>query len=607
MASDYSNGDDQFALNVVASISSRIADLNMIDNEDLCKSALTFVGSDKQLLPPDNINKHKKSERKNSTEFFQKALSAEQAQNQLLRFGTGSISVANTRSSWGFFNLSMETRDADGKRDYEDVVDPEILNAPIVDVCIVQAKTMPPPDFYRIHKTPTNKKADLNMASGGNPLYLCIKKDTSGALYPITNFIVVFPDRNEYTPPGFAVVNRGKTACNLNSGTNAERVFLCYRKEAQGNPLIDIQVILPTKGETPPAGFNLIEKSMSGIAANLNSGTAGADVYFTYRQKMTRLNVLLNEPVVNDEETRSRLRSIRRHTLKSFDDADRSAINLNTYANANMGVFGNQQGEGQAQSHVAEFTPGRPLSGSMQPVAINTLPGQQAATLRFRSVSMNNNASVTGAAAAGGIASTPPPTLRHSLTETNAAALEVNLGVANRSSPALSSLLQHQHQQQHQPGAHLTVSGVSSSPSIHSALPPSLIYSMPQSLPPNHAQRHLHGQGLVSAMRGSNGSALGSFTVDGSDCGSANTGAGVGVGKGCGEPPHRGIAQRPRSLNQFSLNLQHSVSFGEITCAEGEVGGEGESPSTQGGSLHPFSDMDVATPKGTVSFFVPFL
>lgn len=528
MASDYSNGDDQFALNVVASISSRIADLNMTDNEDLCKSALASVGSGNQLLPKDN-SKHKKAERKNS-EFFQKALSAQQAQNQLLRFGTGNGGVANQRSSWAFFNLNMDTRDADGRRDYEDVVDPEILNAPICDVCIVQAKTMPPPGFYRLHKTPTNKKADLNTASGGNPLYLCIKKDTSGALYPITNFIVVFPDRNEYTPPGFAVVNRGKTACNLNSGTNAERVFLCYRKEAQGNPLIDIQIILPTKGESPPAAFNLIEKSISGIAANLNSGTGGADVYFTYRQKMTRLSCLLNEPVVNDEETRTRLRSIRRHTMKSFDDAERGAVS----------ALGSLAGEGPSQGQapgagnnaagaagVAEVTPGRPLSGSMQPVAINTLTGQ-AATLRFRSVSMSNSTTAT----------TPPPPSRQILTEGNGAAL----GVANRSSPAFNS------------------------GSIHSALPQSFIYSMPQALPPNHPHRHLHGQALVSAMRSGHSPA-----------------GGLGEGSDSGET---GIARRPRSLNNLTgLNLQHSVSFGESVADQ-------ESPSTQGGSLHPFSEQD---------------
>ena len=347
----------------------------MNDNEDMCTSALAYSSSASEQIA-ENLKATKKPERKKS-DFFQKPLTAEQTRNQALRFGIESSNEASRRSSasWGLFNITSDPKD------YENVTDPDILSAPICDVCIVQAKTPAPPGFYRIHRTPSNKKADLNTSSGGNPLYLCIKKDLSGTLYPITNFIVVFPDRNEYTPPGFAVVNRGRTACNLNSGTNAERIFLCYRKESAGNPVIDLQIILPTKGESPPASFNLLEKSMSGVPANLNTGTGGDAVFLTYRQKMARLACLLHEPSSCEEEAQqlhSRLR-LRRHTLRSFDDAEKAVLGTDRPLSGRS-----ESTPGSTLSHTPKSD--RAMSLAMQPVAINTLTGQNA-QLRLRSLS----------------------------------------------------------------------------------------------------------------------------------------------------------------------------------------------------------------------------
>jgi hypothetical protein len=499
----------------------------MTDNEDLCSAAVIFSNASSQL--PENLKHSKKPERK-KTEFFQKPLTPEQARNQALRFGVGGVGAANHRASasWGFFNLNMDTRDQDGRRDYEDVTDADILNAPICDVCIVQAKTMPPPGFYRVHKTPSNKKADINTSSGGNPLYLCIKKDLSGTLYPITNFIVVFPDRNEYTPPGFAVVNRGKTACNLNSGTSAERVFLCYRKEPAGNPVTDLQIILPTKGETPPAAFNIIEKSISGIAANLNSGTGGPDVYLTYRQKMTRLNCLLHEPVVAEEEAahlQTRLR-MRRHTLKSFDDAEKGA--------AVAAVAGAAQPDTPAVP--SSTVPGRPLSGSMQPVSINSLTGQ--AAMRMRSAS----------AVAPGTLSSP----------------------AHRT----TSFMEHAH-------AAGTAGSLSGPTAGHGALPQSIIYNMPQVLPPSHFHR-----GTAPLTPANGGIARGSTSSP-----AMNAGESDADGR-----PLQNI--RPRSLNGLSgLNTSHTVSFSDSVC---------DSPATaHSSSVNTFDPNEsgltpLPTPKGAI-------
>ena len=101
---------------------------------------------------------------------------------------------------------------------------------------------------------------------------MCIKKDTTGLQPPIVNLIIHFPDKKEIIPPGFFVVRRGTQSCNVNMGTNGERVYICYKKDIWGNPITDIQPIFTGKDETVPQSFNLIEKSGTGLVADLNTG-----------------------------------------------------------------------------------------------------------------------------------------------------------------------------------------------------------------------------------------------------------------------------------------------------------------------------------------------
>lgn len=155
-----------------------------------------------------------------------------------------------------------------------------MLNAPITDVCIIQKGEPVPDGFYRLSKTLTNRKADLNYGSGGHQYYLCFKKDTTGEDVPITNFVVVFPDHEEFIPPGFFVVRRGIQSCNLNSGTEegAERIYLCYKKDKRGNPITDLQIILPEKGEEVPGSFCVIDRSATDLIADLNATTGATKV-----------------------------------------------------------------------------------------------------------------------------------------------------------------------------------------------------------------------------------------------------------------------------------------------------------------------------------------
>eukprot|EP00981_Chlorochromonas_danica_P004234 scaffold857_cov152-Ochromonas_danica.AAC.17 len=238
----------------------------------------------------------KKVEKK-SVDIFAKlnTFTANQVKNHALRFGVeqAASAIQSRGSTWGFKSFVSSSNVE--SREYEDVLSQEILDAPITDICIVQHGDTIPEGFYRLLKTPSNKKANLNSGSGGNPIYLCIKKDVGGKSAPIVNFIVIFPDRNEYVPPGYHVVQRGKTGCNLNTGTGAERIYLCYKKDFLGNPIVDLQIILPSKSEEPPKSFNLIEKTASGVQANLNLGNNGPPIFLCYKQELMRLSCLLNE------------------------------------------------------------------------------------------------------------------------------------------------------------------------------------------------------------------------------------------------------------------------------------------------------------------------
>ncbi|RYG66715.1 multivesicular body subunit 12 [archaeon] len=245
LSSNTHNGNE-LALKLLADLTNPLWDAGCVWQESLCRGVLEECEDKNLLIKIDSTRKlPKKADKKaNSTDIFAKlnSFTPNQQKNHALRFGVEQAAAAGTHrgSTWGF--KSFVTGSPAETRDYEDVLSQEILDAPICDVCIIQYGEAVPDGFYRLLKTPSNKKANLNSGSGGNPIYLCLKKDLSGKAAPIVNFIVIFPDRSEYVPPGYHVVQRGKTACNINTGTGSERVYLCYKKDFLGNPLIDIQV-----------------------------------------------------------------------------------------------------------------------------------------------------------------------------------------------------------------------------------------------------------------------------------------------------------------------------------------------------------------------------
>ncbi|KAJ1440589.1 hypothetical protein B484DRAFT_427374, partial [Ochromonadaceae sp. CCMP2298] len=218
---------EQACLDLLAQLQVQVGEAGMRECEQaVTKALLSSAGRPSAAaLRLAQAQTGKKARRSSQSDFFNKTATPAQECNRSLRFGEGSKAEASR--GWGFFMT-----DDGGKMDYEDVTDAAILSAPISDICLVPAKTPPPEGYYRCHKTPSNKKADLNFSQGSS--YLCLKKDLSGRDLHVTNLVVVFPDRNEFPPPGYTAV----TSAGVTTGS---RIYLCLRKSRGGNPLTDLQ------------------------------------------------------------------------------------------------------------------------------------------------------------------------------------------------------------------------------------------------------------------------------------------------------------------------------------------------------------------------------
>ena len=262
------------AATITASIIGPANELSQPQLEDLCRIALQGMGK-RAVLERHEQSKSlakKAAQEKKVLEITLPSvttMSATQVKNHSIRFGLeeGPSSLIQ-RHTWAFTgaknNFFGTSGDADS-REYEDIISMDILRAPITDICIIQRGDPMPDGFFRLSRTPGSKKANLNSQSGGNHIFICLKKEVAADAVPITSLCVIFPDKNEFVPPGFFVVRRGKHACNLNTGTASERIFLCYKKDKSGNPIVDVQVIVPSNKEDPPKGFSMIDRSPTGF------------------------------------------------------------------------------------------------------------------------------------------------------------------------------------------------------------------------------------------------------------------------------------------------------------------------------------------------------
>jgi hypothetical protein len=242
----------------------------------------------------DDLDTNRRKTREANSAIYERAMSLQLPQlevNHALRF---SLDPQSSDPSVGPRKKTANSIFALGAltpRDYETVTSIDVIRAPITDICIVQKSDPVPEGFYRISRTPSHRAADLKTGTGGNKLFICIRKGQRDVA-PVTAMAIILPDQHEHIPPGFLVVKREGRACNLNSGTSGERIFLCYKRDSSSNPITDVQVLLSTKGETLPPSFGVLDRSIGGKSIDLNMGTGGPRVLLSYRQRLDALESL---------------------------------------------------------------------------------------------------------------------------------------------------------------------------------------------------------------------------------------------------------------------------------------------------------------------------
>ena len=161
-----------------------------------------------------------------------------------------------------------------------------IATAAITDVMVTSGSEIPPRGFYRAFPLGDDlNSSSKNMVPGTRKKqrqYLNVKKEPNwdrAVQRPcVTAICVIYPDRNEFVPPGFSVVrhyqpkgdgvggskgtrNKSKEGsannaesdssappANINGSSSGERVYLCYRRSREGNPITGLICLRPSKG-----------------------------------------------------------------------------------------------------------------------------------------------------------------------------------------------------------------------------------------------------------------------------------------------------------------------------------------------------------------------
>jgi hypothetical protein len=188
--------------------------------------------------------------------------------------------------------------------------EPEILSGAVIDIVVTVGDDLPPLGYHRISQTATGQPF-LLQHSKKKAVYINVKKEPvwdKAAQRPcVTALAIIFPDRQEFVPPGFCIVRQCKaaakqegntknkqeldSAADLNHGSGEERVYLCFRRSREGNPLTGILPLRPDHAEAIPEGYTVLEKTPRNFLANMNR-SSGPPIFLAYRQRLANLEPL---------------------------------------------------------------------------------------------------------------------------------------------------------------------------------------------------------------------------------------------------------------------------------------------------------------------------
>ncbi|XP_045500969.1 DENN domain-containing protein Crag isoform X1 [Colias croceus] len=168
--------------------------------------------------------------------------------------------------------------------------------APITDIGVVfpgLGETVPN-DYELIESTPTGLPADLNHGSMRSPVcFLCIRRGRDKP--PLVDIGVMYDGRERLMADAEMVLKSvGGRLANVNNST--AKTYITYRRAHPTAPcnalvVVDICVVVTSRGETPPHAFCMIAK-------NLNKGLMGSDVFLCYKKSMNRPPLIAFKPEV---------------------------------------------------------------------------------------------------------------------------------------------------------------------------------------------------------------------------------------------------------------------------------------------------------------------
>ncbi|XP_072937985.1 DENN domain-containing protein Crag [Epargyreus clarus] len=167
---------------------------------------------------------------------------------------------------------------------------------PITDIGVIfpgLGETVPN-GYELLELTPSGLPADLNHGSMRSPeCFLCIRRGRERP--PLVDIGVMYDGRERLMADAEMVLESvGGRLANVNNST--AKTFITYRRAHIGAPcnalvVVDICVIVTSRGETPPHAFCMIAK-------NLNKGLMGSDVFLCYKKSMNRPPLIAYKPEV---------------------------------------------------------------------------------------------------------------------------------------------------------------------------------------------------------------------------------------------------------------------------------------------------------------------
>ncbi|XP_026683814.1 DENN domain-containing protein Crag-like [Diaphorina citri] len=150
----------------------------------------------------------------------------------------------------------------------------------------------PAPGSHAVYSYQPRLSADLNHGSFKSPeVFLCYRRGRDKP--PLVDVGIMFDGKEKILPDSEIVSKTPEGRCaNVNNST--ARTFVTYRRAPPTLPpntlvVTDICVIIPSKMETPPHAFCVINK-------NLNRGLVGSDVFLCYKKSMNSARSLVYKP-----------------------------------------------------------------------------------------------------------------------------------------------------------------------------------------------------------------------------------------------------------------------------------------------------------------------